>query len=156
MFNTQDAKEAVLTTCDELKKAVGTITEEELQAIKNATIGDLERGAESTRFLAQWLTNTIANKGRVIPIEEILSEMKKVTVEEINNRARKIFSSVPTVTAYGKGVEQIPSYEEITKRLGRKRELDEKGYAKETALDIADVRTFVDRTASRRSGLYIN
>lgn len=127
-----NTKEAIHAICEELVNAIDTITEEELEGVRNAAVGQLER-MESTEQKAQRTVSQFRELGEISTPEESIARMNTITAQELRDFARKVFSSVPTVHAVGKGVDQVPSYEEITGLLGNKRKLDAAGHALETA-----------------------
>ena len=53
---------------------------------------------------------------RIIPIEEMVERIEKVSVEDVQNIARKIFSSNPTYTLVG-DIEGYPPYDEIKQMI---------------------------------------
>ena len=131
-FNSENAEEAVNALCDELLKVTHTITEEELESVKNRVFGAIERTEDTEKLAKKALNNHLAY-GKFVSEEELRDLYMSVTVEEVQAYAQKLFASPPTVSAYGKGVDKVPSYEEITERLGQKRELDARGFCKDTA-----------------------
>ena len=53
---------------------------------------------------------------RVIPVEEMVARIEKVTLEDVQRLANEIFSSTPTYALLG-AVEQRIDYDELQKLL---------------------------------------
>lgn len=153
-FHANQAQEATFAICDELVRASQDITQEELDSARNQIIGAMERGMESVENVAYGLESSVRSIRKVRPFEEKIALFESITIEDLKAHAAKIFSTAPSVTAYGKDVAQIPSYEEITERLGKRRELDESGHAKDTApsadVSIASVEVVGATKATRQ------
>lgn len=126
-MNGQNAGLAVDAICDEILKFADTVTEKELASSKNSLLGSLERSVESAESVGGALVSNMTVNGRATSVDEKIDRVNNVTLDQIKARAKEIFSSAPCISAHGKGVENIPSYEEITEKLGNKRALGENG-----------------------------
>lgn len=123
--------QATAQMCEEFKTLSQTITKEELTAVKNQMIGSLERASESVVNLGNALSSSLW-KGRPFESnEDSIKRLEAVTLDQLKARAQTLLQSAPTVSAHGKGVQAVPSYEQITTLLGNTRELDESGLVKE-------------------------
>lgn len=119
---------AVDAMCDEVNRFADTVTQEELDIVKSSLLGELERSIESPRTVGSTLGFTKAVDGNIYDIDAEIAELQSVTLEDIQQRAKEIFSTAPTISAYGKGAtEHMPSYESITEKLGQKRSLGKDG-----------------------------
>ena len=124
---------AVDGLCEEVVKLADTLTQKELDGMRNSLIGDIERGVENVTNVAVSLAQEMTLKGKFTSPEDTIAALQSVTLEDLQVRAREIFTGAPTVVAYGNGAEHVPSYEVITEKLGQRRELDASGLVKETA-----------------------
>lgn len=121
---------------EEVTRFAATVTQEELDAVKNDRLGDFERAAASPATIGQGMANKLA-RGQMFDIQQSIRDIKDVTLEDIKARAQEIFASAPSVAAYGKGADRMPSYEEITEKFGKRRVLDASGLVVESAPDAA-------------------
>jgi predicted Zn-dependent peptidase len=125
-FTPENKEAAVQGILDEINKLETYITAEEVEDVIFSIIGAMERTEESTQGKAKSLSNYLRIFGETIPLEERREMLMSITPEELKAKIREIFSQAPTVAAYGKGAEALPSYEEITTQLGQTRQVDEK------------------------------
>lgn len=125
---------AVNAMCEEITRFADTVTEEEINTVKSALLGDLERSVESPRAVGSALATSQTVDGKLYDIDEEIAQIKNVTLEQVQARAREIFSTAPTISAYGKGAkEHMPSYEDISRKLGKERHLDANGHVRDDA-----------------------
>jgi predicted Zn-dependent peptidase len=130
-LNGDNAAKATAAICEEIVRATKDLSQRELDKTRNSTIGEYQRASTNPAVIGSSLAAEMTTTGKASTIDEGIEELKSVTLEEVQARAKEIFASAPTVVAYGKGVENIPSYEEITTMLGHPRELDASGLVKE-------------------------
>jgi predicted Zn-dependent peptidase len=117
---------------DEVNRFADTVTQEELDVVKSDMLGDYEREIDLPAVLSETLAERAA-RGASVDIKEDIRLLEDVTLDDIKSRAREIFSTAPSIAAFGKGAERMPSYEKITEKLGKKRSLDASGLAIDTA-----------------------
>ncbi|MBM3618920.1 MAG: insulinase family protein, partial [Alphaproteobacteria bacterium] len=122
---------------DEITKEVtrfaSTVTQDELDVFKNDMIGNYERALASPESVGSIIGSQMANSGTLADFKEKIQNFKDVTLEDIQRRATEIFSTAPSVAAFGKGADKMPSYEEISEKFGKRRTLDASGLAVDTA-----------------------
>lgn len=91
--NNGKAVEAVRVVIQELKKARdGEITADELQKAKDNAEGSIVLGLESSDDIAMNYADSVLYHGKVLTPEEELAKIKAVTLDDINNVAKEIFS----------------------------------------------------------------
>lgn len=91
--NNGKAVEAVKVVIQELKKARdGEITADELQKAKDNAEGSIVLGLESSDDIAMNYADSVLYHGKVLTPEEELAKIKAVTLDDINNVAKEIFS----------------------------------------------------------------
>lgn len=129
----ENAGEAVKAICEELVKAADTLTEKELSSTKNSLLGSIERSVEDAESIGNSLVSNMTVNGCVSSVDETIDRVNGVTLEQVKARAKEIFSTAPSISAHGKGVENLPPYEEITRLLGQERSLDASGLAQDNA-----------------------
>lgn len=102
--------------CEELKKAMSTITDEEVQRSKNQMQAGLLMGLESTSHRCERLAKQMHLFNRPIPMEEILKKLDHVSVQSVQAACKNLLSCKPTLTTLGL-VDQVMSYDELIKNL---------------------------------------
>lgn len=128
----KNGEEATFALCDELTKIASEgVTAEELSATKNQLLGSLERQQESVSYVGESLVDSYTVNKDYVSFDQTFDLLQKVTAEQVQERAAQIFAKAPSISAFGKGVEQLPPYEAITARLGHPRGLDASGLAVE-------------------------
>lgn len=120
----------------EVCRLADTVTQEELDAVKNDQLGEYERAMASPKTIGTTLAERLS-KGKTFDLQESIDNIKGVTLDDIKARAREIFSTAPSVAAYGKGADRIPSYEAISEKFGKRRSLDASGLVIENAPSAA-------------------
>lgn len=129
--STETTKETMEALCEEVVKFIDTVSEEELEAARSDMLGNYERGVESVDSVASLLVKSSTVNGAPRTMEDAISNLNAVTLADVKARAKEVFSSAPCVSAFGKGVEKLPTYEEITTMLGHPRKLDASGLVAE-------------------------
>lgn len=102
--------------CAELKKAVNTITEEEVNRSKNQMQAGLLMGLEGTSHRCERLAKQMHLFGRPIPMEEILAKLERVNVNSVQSACQKILASKPTLTTLGL-VDHVMNYDDLVASL---------------------------------------
>lgn len=124
--NPDKLEETIDAIAVEVTRFADTVTQEELDAVKNDQLGDYERAMSSPSTVAGALAGRLA-RGQVFDVQESIQNTKDVTLEDVKARAREIFSSAPSVAAYGKGADLMMPYEELSEKFGQRRSVDDKG-----------------------------
>lgn len=131
------AKDVVKTVSEEVNKLLADVSEKELDRVKNRMVGYGERSVEDIEDIGSELSFTQAVDGKVYDLDADLALIKSVTVDQIKARIKEIFQSPPAVAVHGNGLEQFPSYEEISAAFGKERHLDERGLVIQTEQEKA-------------------
>ena len=71
---------------------------------------------ESSSSTAEVLARQMLIFNRIIPVEEMVERIEKITKEDIRATANAIFSSKPTYTVVG-DIDGYPDYDEIQKLI---------------------------------------
>ena len=74
---------------------------------------------ESSSSVAEVLARQHLIYNRIIPIDEMVERIEKVTLDDIQNVAQTIFSSTPTYTLLG-DIDKYMSYDELQQCLKNK------------------------------------
>lgn len=130
-FRGANAPKVLGIITDVLNKFADTVTQKELDGVKNAMLGEYERAAESVGNIASQLVTTTTTLGHPVTYDEKIEAFKSITLDELKARAKEIFASAPAISAYGEGASNIPSYAEITRQLGQERHIDASGLVKD-------------------------
>ena len=102
---------------DEIRKVCNDkVTEKELVRAKTQLKASMLMSLESSSATAEVLARQMLIFDRIIPIDEMVERIEKVTLDDIQNTARTIFSSKPTYTLLGAIKDHI-EYDDLQKIL---------------------------------------
>ncbi len=103
--------------CDEITKiAQNDVDESELNRAKSQIRASILMGRESMLARANRQAKHMINFDQNVDIQEILKNIEKVQISDIQKVARNIFTSTPTLAALGP-LKQLESYDKIKQRL---------------------------------------
>jgi predicted Zn-dependent peptidase len=111
------AKELVPVVLDELRRATETITEEEVIRVRNQIRAGLLMSLESPSSRAGQLARQQILWGRVIPLQETVDRINRITAERVKQVAGQIFAGDRLSLASIGPVEGLPDYEAISQYL---------------------------------------
>ncbi|EFJ11431.1 hypothetical protein SELMODRAFT_183257 [Selaginella moellendorffii] len=94
----------------------GEVTEEELERAKNATISAVLMNLESRVVVTEDIGRQILTYGKRKPIQDFISAVQGLTLENITSTASKLLSSPLTMASWG-DVVHVPRYEEVARRF---------------------------------------
>ncbi len=110
----KELQELLPVVAQEVKKMMQEPVEAiELQRAKTQIKASLLMSLESSSTTAEIIARQMLLFGRVIPTEEIVEKIERITAVDIQNLAQKIFTSTPTYALLGCNGGTYPSYEEI-------------------------------------------
>ena len=113
----KELKELMPVICEEINKICREkVSEQELNRAKTQLKASMLMALESSSSTAEVLARQMLLFDRIIPIEEMVERIEKVSVDDVQNIARKIFSSNPTYTLVG-DIEGYPLYDEIKQMI---------------------------------------
>lgn len=113
----KELKELMPVICEEINKICREkVSEQELNRAKTQLKASMLMALESSSSTAEVLARQMLLFNRIIPIEEMVERIEKVSVDDVQNIARKIFSSNPTYTLVG-DIEGYPLYDEIKQMI---------------------------------------
>lgn len=93
---------AVATVMQELRALTERpVPAEELSKTKEYLKGRLKLGLEGTNSLASWLAQQELLMGRIRAVSEVVTEIDRVTAEDVRRVARRVLGSVPQLTVVG-------------------------------------------------------
>lgn len=92
------------------------VSEKELRRAKTQLKASMLMGLESSSSSAEVLARQMLLFNRIIPIEEMVSRVENVNLDDIQNIAQKIFSSKPSYTLLG-SIDNYQSYENLEKEI---------------------------------------
>ncbi|HYF08759.1 MAG TPA: pitrilysin family protein [Acetobacteraceae bacterium] len=101
---------------EELRRVQQDVTEEELARAKAQLRASLLMSLESTGSRCEQLARQIHVHGRVIPVEETKAKIAAVTVEQVQEAARRAFRGTPTLAVLGP-IGKVPSLADLAERL---------------------------------------
>lgn len=111
-----DIPKMIPVLCDEIKKIVSTVTEEELKRAKAQVRAGLLMAQESMMSRANQIAKTLIHFDEILDLKDKLRRIETVTVKDIHAMARRIFITKPTLAALGP-LEKLESFDKIKKRL---------------------------------------
>ncbi len=111
-----DVVELVPVMCDQVVQMTQAVSEQELKRAKAQLKASILMGLESTSSRCEILARQIAIHGRPIPVDEMVAKVEAISQADVVNTAKRLFASVPTVTALGP-VGKIADYASIRDRL---------------------------------------
>ena len=98
----EELKELLPVVVDEIKKVCNDlVSEKELQRAKTQLKASMLMSLESSSSTAEILARQMLIYNRIIPVEEMVERIEKVTLEDIRQTAQNIFSSKPTYALLG-------------------------------------------------------
>lgn len=114
----EQVKELMPVLVQELKNIQKYIKPEELQRTKAQLKSSLLMSMESTNSRCEQLARHLQIYGRIISPQEISKRIDAVTLDDICQAAKHIFTRVPTLTALGP-IENVPFLSSITESLAQ-------------------------------------
>ena len=111
-----DIPKMIPVLCDEIKKIVGTVTEEELKRAKAQIRAGLLMAQESMMSRANQIAKTLVHFDKILDLKDKLRLIEAVTVNDVQAIAQLIFSTQPTLAALGP-LEKLESFDTIKKRV---------------------------------------
>jgi predicted Zn-dependent peptidase len=111
-----EAAELVPVTLEELARVQLDANEAELRRARTQTKASLLMSLESTGSRCEQLARQFQVFGRLIPTEETIAKIDRVTVEDVRRVATRIFRGRPTLAAMGPA-ERVPGLPHIVERL---------------------------------------
>lgn len=112
-----DLKTMIPVVADEIKKVCNDkVTEKELERAKTQLKASMLMSLESSSATAEILARQMLIFDRLIPVEEMVERIEKVTLDDIQKAAQTIFGTKPTYTLLG-ALKDYPEYDELQKLL---------------------------------------
>ena len=113
----EELKQLMPVVCDEIRKIrTDLVTDQELKRAKTQLKASMLMALESSSSTVEVLARQILIFNRVIPVEEMVAKIERITKDDIRNVANRIFASQPSYALVG-DIKGYPSYEEIQKRI---------------------------------------
>lgn len=113
----EELKELMPMVAEEIRKVCNEkVSAKELERAKTQLKASMLMGLESSSSSAEVLARQMLLFDRVIPVEEMVSRVEKVSLEDIQNAAIKIFASKPSYTLLGSIGDYLP-YDELEKQI---------------------------------------
>lgn len=113
----KDLKTLLPVVVDEIKKVCNEKVQiKELNRAKTQLKASMLMSLESSSATAEVLARQVLIFDRIIPVDEMVQRIEKVTLDDIQNVAQKIFSTKPTYTLLGSIKERV-EYDELQKLL---------------------------------------
>jgi len=113
----KELKELMPVICEEIRKIRDDrVSEKELVRAKTQLKASMLMALESSSSTAEVLARQLLLFNRIIPTEEMIERIEKVTIEDVRTAAQQIFATNPTYTLVG-DIGGYPEYEEIKKLI---------------------------------------
>jgi predicted Zn-dependent peptidase len=114
--NPEDVGELIPVVCDEMLKAAGGITDEEMERARAQMRAGLLMGMESTMARCEQSAHQLLSYGRVVPVEELVAHIEAVDRPMLQRVAQRLLAKRPTLSAVGP-LAGLESYDNIRQRL---------------------------------------
>jgi len=112
-----EAGELVPVILDELRRATHAITEEEVSRVRNQIRAGLLMSLESPSSRAGQIARQQILWGRVIPLEEIVERVSRITAGRVKEVAQQLFETEHLSIAAIGPVSRLPDYQSMVDRL---------------------------------------
>ena len=113
----KDVKNVVPVIATEICKTCNEkFSEKELKRAKTQMKASMLMALESPSSTAEMMARQMLIYNRVIPVKEMVTRIEKVTLDDVQNLAQKIFASTPTYTLLG-AIDERTEYDELQKLL---------------------------------------
>ena len=99
--NPSQVRDVMAVTTDILHDLSSTLTEQELARSKAQLKVGLMMGLESTTGRWDQIGHQMTTYGRPLKLEETITHVEAVTLDDIQNIARTLFATLPTLVAVG-------------------------------------------------------
>lgn len=111
----EELEQLIPVVADEIRKVrENLVSEKELERAKVQLKASMLMGLESSSSSAEVLARQMLLFDRVIPVDEMVARVEKVTLQDIQNTANKIFAGKPTYTLLG-SIDKYPEYQHLKK-----------------------------------------
>lgn len=112
-----ELRQVMPVVCEEIRKVCNDkITEKELQRAKTQLKASMLMALESSSSTAEVFARQMLIFNRIIPVEEMVDRINRITTDDIRAVASEIFSSKPTYTLVG-DVDGYPEYDQVQKLI---------------------------------------
>lgn len=112
-----ELKELMPVIADEIRKVCDRqVNEKELERAKVQLKASMLMGLESSSSSAEVLARQMLLFDRIIPVEEMVARVEKVTLDDIQNAARQIFTGRPTYALLG-SIGEYLDYDQLVNQI---------------------------------------
>ncbi len=111
-----EAEELIPVTLEELRKVQAEVTEPELARARAQVKASLLMSLESTGSRCEQLARQLQVFGRVVPVEETVGKINRVTPEAVRRAAARHFRAAPTLAVLGPA-ERVPGLADVAEKL---------------------------------------
>lgn len=113
----EELKQLMPVVVDEINKICAEkVSEKELNRAKVQLKSSILMGLESSSSTAEILARQMLLFDRIIPIDEMVSRVENVTLDDILSTSRKIFSGKPSYALLG-AIDEYLDYEKLAKNI---------------------------------------
>lgn len=113
----EELKELMPVIAEEIRKVRDNkVDPKELERAKTQLKASMLMGLESSSSSAEVLARQMLLFNRIIPVEEMVERVEKVSIDDVQNVAQQIFSSKPTYTLLG-SIDEYLGYDQLEKLL---------------------------------------
>jgi len=112
-----ELKQLIPVVCEEIRKIrTDLVTEQELKRAKTQLKASMLMALESSSSTVEVLARQMLIFNRVVPVNEMVEKIEKITRDDIRNVANEIFASTPSYALMG-DIAGHPSYDEIQRLI---------------------------------------
>ncbi len=114
----EEVKELIPLICDEISKVCDRVSEEEVARARTQIKSGILMSRESTSSRCEQAAHQVLVFGRPLTTEEIVARIEEVDAARIQQTARRIFSSRPTMAAMGP-VDAVMPFDGLAGKMSR-------------------------------------
>lgn len=112
-----ELQQLIPVVCEEIRKVRNDlVSEKELKRAKTQLKASMLMALESSSSTAEVMARQLLIFNRVIPVEEMVEKIDRITRDDIRNVANEIFSTNPTYALIG-DIDGHPQFEEIQQQV---------------------------------------
>lgn len=112
----EQTAELIPVICDEMKKAVGTISDDELARARAQLKSGLLMSRESTSNRCEQMAQHTLVFGKPLSVDELVARVDGIDAKALGKIVERLLTSAPTLAAIGP-LEKLESYDSLASRL---------------------------------------
>ena len=112
----EESAEVMPVICEEVRKVTQSVTAEEVRRSRAQIKAGILMGLESTNARCEQLARQLMVHGRILTVEEVVTQIDAVDEAAVLKVANRMFSTAPTFAAIGP-LAKVAGYDQIRENL---------------------------------------